>query len=76
MHQVMKTSQPSIYYWSPATHVCVANVKDMQSKGIPAFFTIDAGPQVKIICEPDVSKEVVSLMERIPGVQSIIESRL
>ena len=48
----------------------------MQKKGIPVFFTIDAGPQVKIICEPDVSNEVVSVMERVPGVQSIIESRL
>ena len=76
MHQVMKTSQPSIDYWNLATHACVDNVKDMQRKGIPVFFTIDAGPQVKIICEPDVSKEVVSLMEKVSGVQSIIESHL
>jgi len=51
-------------------------VKDMQRKGIPVFFTIDAGPQVKIICEPGVCKDVVSLMQKVPGVQSIIESRL
>lgn len=76
MHNVMKTSQPSIDYWNQATHACVENVKEMQQKGIPVFFTIDAGPQVKIICEPDVSKNVISLMERIPGVLSIIESSL
>ena len=76
MHQVMKTSQPSIDYWNLATHACVENVKDMQGKGMPVFFTIDAGPQVKIICEPDVAKEVVSLMEKVPGVQSIIDSCL
>ena len=76
MHQVMKTSKPSIDYWNLATHACVDNVKDMQRKGIPVFFTIDAGPQVKIICEPDVSKEVVSLIEKVSGVQSIIESHL
>ena len=76
MHQVMKTSQPSIDYWNLATHTCVENVKDMQGKGMPVFFTIDAGPQVKIICEPDVSKEVATLMEKVPGVRSIIESCL
>ena len=76
MHQVMKTSQPSIDYWNLATHTCVENVKDMQGKGMPVFFTIDAGPQVKIICEPDVSKEVVTLMEKLGGVRSIIESCL
>jgi len=76
MHKVMKTSQPSIDYWNPATYACVKNVKDMQKKGIPVFFTIDAGPQVKIICEPDVSKDVISFMENLPGLQSIIESSL
>ena len=72
----MKTSQPPIDYWNSATYACVETVKDMQEKGIPVFFTIDAGPQVKIICEPDASKEVASLMEKLPGVQSIIESSL
>jgi len=76
MHKVMITSQPPIDYWNPATYTCVETVKDMQRKGIPVFFTIDAGPQVKVICEPDVCKDVVSLMERVPGVQSIIESSL
>ena len=76
MHKVMKTSQPPIDYWNPATHACVETVKDMQRKGMPVFFTIDAGPQVKIICEPDACKDVVSLMEKVPGVQSIIESSL
>jgi diphosphomevalonate decarboxylase len=76
MHKVMKTSQPPIDYWNPATHACVETVKDMQGKGIPVFFTIDAGPQVKVICEPNVCKNVVSLMEKVPGVQSIIESSL
>jgi len=76
MHNVMKTSKPPIDYWNSATYTCVETVKDMQEKGIPVFFTIDAGPQVKVICEPDVSKEVISLMEKLPGVQSIIKSSL
>jgi len=76
MHKVMKTSQPPIDYWNPATYACVKNVKDMQKKGIPVFFTIDAGPQVKIICEPDVSKDVMSVMENLPGLKSIIKSNL
>jgi len=76
MHKVMKTSNPSIDYWNPATHVCVKNVKNMQKKGFPVFFTIDAGPQVKIICEPDVTKDVISFIENLPGIHSIIESSL
>ena len=76
MHNVMKTSKPPIDYWNSGTYACVEKVKDMQGKGMPVFFTIDAGPQVKIICEPDVSKDVISLIEKLPGVQSIIESSL
>ena len=48
----------------------------MQKKGFPVFFTIDAGPQVKIICEPDVAKDVILFMENISGIHSIIESSL
>ena len=76
MHNVMKTSQPSIDYWNQATHACVDKVKDMQRKGMPIFFTIDAGPQVKIVCKPGISKDVLLIMEKVPGVQAIIGSNL
>ena len=37
------------------------------------FYTIDAGPQVKIICKDQHTDQVISEMESIPNIQDIIE---
>jgi diphosphomevalonate decarboxylase len=40
------------------------------------FYTIDAGPQVKIICNSDLTEEVVFEINKIAGIKSIIECGL
>ena len=52
MHKVMKTSKPSISYITDVTHSCIAEIENLRSLGHSLFYTIDAGPQVKIICDP------------------------
>jgi diphosphomevalonate decarboxylase len=48
MHHVMQTQSPPLYYWNDETK----RIVDMLKKsGLPAYFTIDAGPNVHIICE-------------------------
>ena len=76
MHQVMKTSQPSIDYWNETTHAVVQHVKTLQAQGWDVFFTIDAGPQVKIICKPDLTEEVAFEINKIPGIGSIVKCGL
>ena len=49
MHSVMHTSQPAISYWAPGTVLAMELVREIRSTGTPAFFTMDAGPQVKVI---------------------------
>jgi len=49
MHSVMHTSQPAISYWAPGTVSAMELVRKIRNTGTPAFFTIDAGPQVKVI---------------------------
>ena len=58
MHEVMKTSKPSISYMSDVTHSCLAEIENLRSSGHSLFYTIDAGPQVKIICDPK-STEII-----------------
>ena len=76
MHEVMKTSQPSIDYWNMTTHSVVKSIETMQDDGLDIFYTIDAGPQVKIICKSDLTEEVCSAMKKISGIKSIIECGL
>ena len=52
MHEVMKTSKPPIIYMNDVTHSCVAEIENLRASGHKLFYTIDAGPQIKIICDP------------------------
>jgi diphosphomevalonate decarboxylase len=56
MHKVIHSSIPSITYKSEMTEMCIETVKQLRNKGHQLFYTIDAGPQVKIICERKTSK--------------------
>jgi diphosphomevalonate decarboxylase len=50
MHAAMHTSVPPLLYWQPATINCLNTVFELRKKGIGAWTTMDAGPQVKVLC--------------------------
>jgi len=76
MHSVMMTTRPSLMYWSPTTLACMQKIVELRADGVPVFFTIDAGPQVKAVCLPDAEDEVLSSIQRIPGVLRVIAGGL
>ncbi len=76
MHKVMETSQPPLIYRNLTTYLCVQKIKEMKFIGIGIFYTIDAGPQVKIICKAKHADQVISEMKSIPNIQDIIEVNL
>ncbi len=49
MHAVMMTSRPPLLYWEPATLEAVQKVRALRAKGVEAYFTMDAGPNVHVI---------------------------
>ena len=73
MHKVMETSKPPLIYRNSTTHLCIQKIEEMKVNGIDIFYTIDAGPQVKIICKDQHTDQVISEMESIPNIQDIIE---
>ncbi len=74
MHSVMWGSRPPMIYWNSATIACMQTVRDLQSQGIPVFFTIDAGPQLKAICAPQHEETVRAAMVASPGVVDVMVS--
>jgi diphosphomevalonate decarboxylase len=64
MHAVMMTSQPSLLYWSPETIAALAAVRRWREEGLPCWFTIDAGPNVHVLVEGDLSREVRARAEK------------
>jgi diphosphomevalonate decarboxylase len=71
MHSVMWASRPPVVYWNSATLDCLQTVRDMQSGGAAAFFTIDAGPQVKVICMPEDEARVIEALSQVAGVHAV-----
>jgi diphosphomevalonate decarboxylase len=48
----------------------------MRDDGIPVFFTIDAGPQLKAVCPTEEVKKVQSVLLSEKGVKRIIKTSL
>ena len=76
MHAVAMAARPGLIYWNGTTVECLHRVRDLRSGGSQVFFTIDAGPQVKAICEPDSSDLVAAALAKIPGVVEIVRCGL
>ena len=59
MHAVMMTSTPSVCYVSSATSRFIAAMRAARdSQGLASWFTLDAGPNVHVICETSNEKAV------------------
>jgi diphosphomevalonate decarboxylase len=75
MHAVMITSSPSLMYWQPATIAIMQAVVQWRLNGLAACTTIDAGPNVHVICTAEAAEEVALRLRVIPGVRQVITSR-
>ena len=71
MHSVMHTSQPAISYWAPGTVLAMELVREIRSAGTPAFFTMDAGPQVKVIYPKKYRTTIQKSFEELKNVRLI-----
>jgi len=72
MHAVMMTSQPALFYWKPATLGVMEAVRAWRAAGIPAAYTIDAGPNVHVFCPQSAAPNVAELLGALPGVTSVL----
>ena len=75
MHAVMITSSPTLMYWQPATLAVMQAVVNWRNEGLPACTTIDAGPNVHVLCLAAASAEVERRMRSIDGVREVLVTR-
>ncbi len=76
MHGVMMTGSPSLIYWQPGTLEIIQAVRQWRSQdGLAAYFTIDAGPNVHILCHAVDAASVQSKLSGLPSVQEVLVSR-
>ena len=72
MHAVMLSARPGLLYWTGATVECIERVRQLRADGERVFFTIDAGPQVKAVCETGSVERVRAALTQVPGVMDVV----
>ncbi|MBK6769249.1 MAG: diphosphomevalonate decarboxylase [Ardenticatenales bacterium] len=72
LHAVAMTSRPAVLYWDGATVELLHRVRRWRADGLAVWFTLDAGPNVHLICEGHVAPAVAAELAN----QSYVESSM
>jgi diphosphomevalonate decarboxylase len=72
MHAVMMTSTPGLFYWKPASVTVMEAVREWRAGGIPVCYTVDAGPNIHVICPREYIGETEKNLRKLPGVQNVL----
>jgi diphosphomevalonate decarboxylase len=75
MHAVMMSSRPPLLYWQPATVSVIQQVRNWRTEGLSACTTIDAGPNVHVLCPSENSSEIEQRLAVIPGVKTVLSAK-
>jgi diphosphomevalonate decarboxylase len=74
MHAVMMTSEPPLYYWQAQTLEILKAVREWRSQeGLAVAATVDAGPNVHVLCLPEALSETLTRLRQFPGVKEVLK---
>lgn len=68
LHMIAMTSRPPIFYWNKGTIGIINVLQKWREEGLFAYFTIDAGPNVHVICEGKDERKVNRKLEGLKNV--------
>jgi len=74
MHACAMGADPPIFYWLPASVAALAEVLALNAQGVVCGATLDAGPNVKVLCDLRDADRVAQRLMTIPGVARTIRS--
>lgn len=72
MHAITLAARPPVFYWKPETLRVMEEVQRLRADGIAAFFTMDAGPQVKVLVQQPSLEAVTARLGALPGVRRVL----
>lgn len=85
MHALNLTATPHFTYFTAGSLTAMRCVENLRATGIPCYYTMDAGPNVKVLCEEQHVSSVLAALQHYfsandllvahpgPGVQIISE---
>jgi len=76
MHAVMMTSNPPLFYWEPASLELIKAIPEWRAEGLNACYTLDAGPNVHVICTAEDVGEIKARLDRVSGVKQVLTAHV
>lgn len=74
MHGTTLAARPPFTYWSPDSLKAMQAVRDLRNQGIPCYFTMDAGPNVKVLIQKDHLDKVKTTFSDLFSSQQVISA--
>jgi diphosphomevalonate decarboxylase len=76
MHATMLAARPAVRYFSPDTLAVLDSVLQLRRDGVPAYATMDAGPNVKVLCHrADAARVTRAVRAAAPGCSAVTARR-
>jgi len=75
MHVVAMTALPPTFYWTSGTMAVMHALHRWRDEGLEAYWTMDAGANVHVICAGTDAPEVERRLRELPEVQWTIANR-
>jgi diphosphomevalonate decarboxylase len=72
MHATMLGAKPPVLYWEHGTLEVMGHIQNLRESGIPAFFTIDAGANVKVLCLKENENMVYESLLKLSSVMKVL----
>lgn len=76
MHATTLGAIPPFTYWQDTTMSVMETVQQLRKDGTLAYFTIDAGPNVKVVYLPEDEEKVLAQLNATNGVEEVIVSKV
>lgn len=76
LHFLAMSARPPIRYWTPGTVEVLDAVRSLRRGGVHAAWTMDAGPNVHVICLPESEPTVAAGLEALASVRALIRDRV
>lgn len=71
MHGTMLGANPPFSYWNTGTIETMKRVTSLRQEGLIGYFTIDAGPNVKVLCQVADAQKMMNELQQLKEVQQV-----
>ena len=75
MHALTLSADPGYTYFNGETIRAIQAINDLRSQGISCYYTMDAGPNVKVIYDRKNRSKIIEYLGKLFGQEKLIVSK-